>query len=252
MARGSRPRSPWRYTRRHRAGILCRRVEGYDMDWNRIIDGYCERVGTDPNFWGEPVNAITNAAFLAAALWALHEARSRERLDWSTGLLCVNVFAIGVGSFLFHTFATRWAVMMDVVPIQTMILLYFAAVLIRAYALRWYWAIPVSLAFIPVSAGITFLLKGTLFEGANAGYIAALTLIAVNGAILRQRGHSLAGWLAAAAGIFMVSIFFRMIDEPVCSGFPLGTHFLWHILNGTVLGVLLVGYVRHCGRSIRA
>ena len=100
------------------------------MDWNRIIDGYCERVGTDPNFWGEPVNAITNAAFLAAALWALHEARSRERLDWSTGLLCVNVFAIGVGSFLFHTFATRWAVMMDVVPIQTMILLYFAAVLI--------------------------------------------------------------------------------------------------------------------------
>ncbi len=222
------------------------------MDWNRIIDGYCERVGTDPNFWGEPVNAITNAAFLAAALWALHEARSRERLDWSTGLLCVNVFAIGVGSFLFHTFATRWAVMMDVVPIQTMILLYFAAVLIRAYALRWYWAIPVSLAFIPVSAGITFLLKGTLFEGANAGYIAALALIAVNGAILRQRGHSLAGWLAAAAGIFMVSIFFRMIDEPVCSGFPLGTHFLWHILNGTVLGVLLVGYVRHCGRSRQA
>ncbi len=219
------------------------------MDWNRIIDGYCERVGTDPNFWGEPVNAITNAAFLIAALWALHVARDSKRLDWSTALLCANVFAIGIGSFLFHTLATPWAAMTDVIPIQTMILLYFALVLIRAYALRWYWAALIALAFIPVSAGFSFVLQDTWFGGANAGYLAALALIAGNGAILRKRGHPVSSWLGAAAGIFAVSLFFRMIDEPVCGAFPLGTHFLWHILNGTLLGVLLVGYVRHCGQT---
>lgn len=222
------------------------------MDWNRIIDGYCERVGTDPNFWGEPVNAITNAAFLIAAFWALREARRAERFDWTSGLLCVNVMAIGIGSFLFHTFATPWAAMADVIPIQTMILLYFAFVLLRAFALRWYWAAALALVFIPVSAGFSYLMRDTLFEGANAGYIAAWALIAGNGAILWRRGHPLSGWLATAAGIFAVSIFFRMTDEPLCGAFPLGTHFLWHILNGTLLGVLLVGYIRHCGRPRQA
>lgn len=76
------------------------------MDWHRIIDQYCERVGTNPDFWGEPVNAITNAAFLVAALWVYREALKRNRLDLLSGLLCTNVFFIGIGSFLFHTHAT--------------------------------------------------------------------------------------------------------------------------------------------------
>ncbi|SDT92452.1 hypothetical protein SAMN05428979_0445 [Stappia sp. ES.058] len=34
------------------------------MDWTASVDAYCERVGTA--FWAEPVNALTNAAFLVA------------------------------------------------------------------------------------------------------------------------------------------------------------------------------------------
>ena len=45
-------------------------VEAGEMAWSRIVDGYCERAGTDPNFWGEPLNAVTNIAFILAALWA--------------------------------------------------------------------------------------------------------------------------------------------------------------------------------------
>ena len=33
--------------------------------WSESIDLYCER--TDPSFWAEPVNALTNIAFLIAA-----------------------------------------------------------------------------------------------------------------------------------------------------------------------------------------
>ena len=36
------------------------------MDLMQAIDGYCERTG--PEYWSEPVNAVTNAAFLIAAL----------------------------------------------------------------------------------------------------------------------------------------------------------------------------------------
>ena len=35
------------------------------MDLTQQFDGYCERV--DLTYWAEPVNAITNAAFLIAA-----------------------------------------------------------------------------------------------------------------------------------------------------------------------------------------
>jgi len=31
-----------------------------------MIDNYCERI--DPSFWSEPVNAMTNLAFIVAAL----------------------------------------------------------------------------------------------------------------------------------------------------------------------------------------
>ncbi|TIW70016.1 MAG: hypothetical protein E5V56_02825, partial [Mesorhizobium sp.] len=33
-------------------------------------------------------------------------------------------------------------------------------------------------------------------------------------------------------------------DPLVCASFPLGTHFLWHILNGLMLGVLLAAVAR--------
>ena len=51
------------------------------MSLNEQMDNYCERVG--PEFWSEPLNAVTNAAFLVAALGAfLHVApQDTGRLD---------------------------------------------------------------------------------------------------------------------------------------------------------------------------
>ena len=42
--------------------------QGDQMEWFEAVDGYCERV--DAAFWSEPINAVTNAAFLIAAIWA--------------------------------------------------------------------------------------------------------------------------------------------------------------------------------------
>ena len=39
--------------------------KGDQMEWFEAVDGYCERV--DAAFWSEPINAVTNAAFLIAA-----------------------------------------------------------------------------------------------------------------------------------------------------------------------------------------
>jgi hypothetical protein len=36
----------------------------------------------------------------------------------------------------------------------------------------------------------------------------------------------------------------------VCAALPIGTHFLWHVLNGVVLGVVIAAIARH-GRVAR-
>ncbi len=40
--------------------------------------------------------------------------------------------------------------------------------------------------------------------------------------------------LLAAAGVYLAALFFRTIDNEVCSVLPIGTHFLWHLLIGLV------------------
>jgi hypothetical protein len=82
------------------------------------IDAYCERLG--PEFWAEPVNAVTNAAFFLAAtlMWRRWPDEPLARA------LSAVLFVIGLGSFLFHTFATPWAAAADTLPILLWILLY--------------------------------------------------------------------------------------------------------------------------------
>ena len=84
------------------------------MDWGVKIFNYCER-GGNPAFWAEPLNAVSNAAFIIAALLATREYFSRpsgQRGIAEAGLILL-VYVIGIGSFLFHTYATRWAAIAD-------------------------------------------------------------------------------------------------------------------------------------------
>ena len=100
------------------------------MDLNQSIDIYCERLG--PEFWAEPINAVTNAAFILAALilWP------RTRGIPIARVLVVILACIGVGSYLFHTHAQVWAAIADVTPILGYILVYIYAVNRHVWGLR--------------------------------------------------------------------------------------------------------------------
>jgi hypothetical protein len=222
------------------------------VDWTRQIDGYCERLG--PGFWAEPVNAVTNLAFIVAAVvgWRLYARHGRD--DLAILWLVVVVTAVGIGSFLFHTVATVWAALADVLPITLFILSYLALVLRRGFALPWWAALALTVAFLPVStaveAGVETLAGDAL--GGSEGYLPALAALVVCGAWLGARGHALGPALLIAAGLFAVSLTFRTLDMPLCEGFPLGTHFLWHVLNGLLLGFLILGLVRHARPPVSA
>ena len=203
------------------------------MNWSEPVDLYCERIGA--GFWAEPVNAVTNAAFLLAAGIAFVRWRRAGARDWPTLVLIIVLVAIGLGSFAFHSLATRGAVYLDVIPIAVFIYGYLLLALRRFLALPWRATIELLVVFFATSRVLPYLANPGALNG-SLDYLPALgaILILVWFVPLKVRP---AIWLAAI--VFVVSLAFRTMDQAVCPAFPLGTHFIWHLLNATVLLVLL-------------
>ena len=78
----------------------------------------------------------------------------------------------------------------------------------------------------------------------SAGYLPVPVLIACYALALRRRAPEAARGLAIGAGMLAVSLFFRTIDAAVCPAFPVGTHFLWHLLNAAMLWWMIRVLVR--------
>ncbi|TDX28233.1 ceramidase [Rhodovulum visakhapatnamense] len=215
------------------------------MDWTRQIDAYCER--TDFTFWAEPVNAATNAAFVLAALvmW-----RRCDGMPLGRALAAV-LAVIGVGSFLFHTLATEWASMADVLPILCFILLYVFVANRTYWGLGLWPALGLTALFFPYAA-VTGPLFGRLgWLGSSAGYAPVALLILVYALALVRRLPEVAAGLGLGVGLLAVSLTFRTIDLPVCAALPLGTHFVWHLLNAVMLGWMIEVYRQHVRRASR-
>lgn len=203
----------------------------------QVLGVYCER-GGDPGFWAEPANALTNAAFLIAGAVSL----ARRRDDRAVALLALITIAIGIGSFLFHTLATRAAMLADVIPIQAFIAVYFFLAMRRFFGLRAAWAAAITIGFMAAAATLPAVAPpGEPWRGL-AGYLGGLLGLLGVGAALIVRGESGAGAgraLVAVAGLFALSLTFRTIDGAVCDAVPTGAHPVWHILNAVVLYALM-------------
>jgi hypothetical protein len=191
---------------------------------------YCERVG--PGLAAEPLNAVTNAAFLVVAwsLWRLVRRRGEPAAD--TRALLVLIVAIGIGSTAFHTFATPWARALDEIPI-----LLFQLLFLWCYARsvigtgRWTagGCVVTLLAAALVARQFPHLLNGSLV------YLPALLLVMALGIYHWRRQAAGRSYLSAAAVVLALAVVFRTLDAEVCERFPLGTHFLWHLLVAAVI-----------------
>ena len=219
---------------------------------------YCER-GTSVALWAEPINAISNAGFLLAALifwqlllWRPPEARSADHY-----LLMALVFLIGLGSLAFHLFATRGTELADVIPISLFMLIYLGFALNRFLEVPPGWTVLLVIVFagligvttqINCGDGVIGLAGGSVDAkpclNGSVGYLPALGALIVVGMLLAERGHRAAPYVLAAAVIFIGSIILRSADLSLCDrvaveGRDVGTHFIWHLLNALVLFLLL-------------
>lgn len=205
-----------------------------------FIDAYCERAG--PGLWAEPLNLVTNLAFLIAAAAAARGLAAAPGLTlrnaWDLALLIALLAAIGVGSGLWHAFAQPWAALADTMPILLFISVYLPSFLHRAAGLRAAAIAALFVAFQAVNFGIRGVFPPETLNG-SIFYAPAWLGLALMALGLALRRHALAGRLATAWAVFSVSLAFRTVDAAVCAAFPLGTHFLWHLLNALLLFLLL-------------
>jgi len=211
------------------------------MDWFAAIDGYCERLG--PGYWAEPVNALTNLAFLLAALAMAWRLRGTGLpLAWA---MVVLLALVGLGSFLFHTHAQGWAALADTGAILAFILLYLYAASRDFLGLSPVWSWGAVALFLPAAAAMSVVFAGLPVLGASAGYLPVVMLIAGYAARLWGRAPRTARGLALGAGLLFVSVTARSLDMPLCGRLPMGTHFLWHLINALMLAWMIEVYRRH-------
>jgi len=211
------------------------------MELTGYVDIYCERTG--PGYWAEPVNAITNAAFLIAAFVMWRRTRGAG-LPLAT-LLCAVLAAIGVGSYLWHTHAQGWAGIADVAPIALFVLIFLFAANRDFLGLATPWALAATALFVPYAALAVPLFQELPFFAVSAAYWPLPVLMVVYAGLLARRAPATSRGLLIAAALLAASLTFRSLDAAVCPAMPVGTHFLWHLLNGVLLGWVIEVYRGH-------
>ena len=209
------------------------------MNLSKPIDIYCERL--DIGIWAEPINAVTNVAFILASIFMW--LRCKNLVEGR--ILSFLLFSIGCGSFLFHTFAQTWAAILDVAAILIFILTYIF-IANRSFLA---WSKMVSLLgvilFFPYQLLLANILSNIQFFGSSVQYIPIAILIFIYSGLLRKTEPNLSRGLLIGATILCLSIVFRIIDEPLCSILSVGTHFVWHILNAIMLSWMIEILRRH-------
>lgn len=196
---------------------------------------YCERQNTQ--FFFEPLNSISNAAFLISAYYALKYIKENKTRDNKIQRLPYIIGLIGIGSFMFHSFRNQITNYADVIPIYFFIV-FSIFIALQKLIKKKHLVYALITIFGLVQLGMYFTLLNYLYGSIN--YIVTLTtLLILAFAIYKKYGKALFLPMAFFIATFGTALVFRNIDFIICPYFSFGTHYLWHILIAltTYLGV---------------
>lgn len=203
---------------------------------------YCERAG-DAGLWAEPLNFVTNLAFIVFGVLAWRFLRAQPHHSFrQTGdlwALAIAMLLIGLGSALWHSWAkVGWTVMVDTIPIYLFINIYIFS-LFRRLA-EWSW-LKVGILWLVFTGFSTLIQQSLPMQTLNGSlmYLPTFGLMFLSGLYLMLSGKYGGRSMMLLSGLFLVSLTFRTLDLEVCSMIPIGTHYIWHILNALLLYRLL-------------
>jgi hypothetical protein len=170
-------------------------------------------------------------------------------------LLIVMAGLIGIGSFTFHTFAQVWSEFADTIPIWSFVAAFVLVAMHRLGGMAWRRVALWAVAIVALAIGtVMFLASGEGGSPADPAapdplngsgqYAPAVVALAGFAVFTYLRRHPAAPWIAGCLATFLVSLTFRTLDRDLCTAWPIGLHFIWHLLNGLMIGLLLQMLVR--------
>ncbi|KPJ91482.1 MAG: hypothetical protein AMJ53_11605 [Gammaproteobacteria bacterium SG8_11] len=159
-------------------------------------------------------------------------------------MLAIGIgIGIGIGSSLWHFMPNQFTVLADVIPILLFINICLPSFFHRVFGFKAQGLILIFslfLLFIFI-VSLTFpanLLNGSIFYG--PGWL----LLIIIGLYLYFTNHALHGRMLVAGGVFTAALLFRTVDRDLCQWIPIGTHFIWHLLNAWLLYLVTSALLR--------
>jgi len=204
------------------------------------IDKYCERIS--PALWSEPLNIVSNFAFLIAGfiLVRLYQSRlnDQKRKDWDIQGLIVLLFIIGIGSSLWHIYAKNWSLYTDVIPILLFINIGMISCLYRVVGCSFSLTAGMFLFYQLFNYSLQSIFEKDFLNGSIFYLPTWLLLIGIS-VVLKRRNNEYSQQFIGIFFVFTLALLFRTIDLGICSVVPTGTHFIWHILSAYMMYLLV-------------
>jgi len=207
--------------------------------YSRLITQYCERSGN--GFLSEPFNTLSSFAIIASAYFIYRLLKKHQIKSFNYWFLFTMLLLAGIGSVLWHSFRNPIALAIDAIPVYTFFFTFLYLLLARLTKSKIRTVILlVGFFAVQVLATIVFptFLNGTIRHFVNGIFVLGLLVW------LHNRYKNLNRDLLTAFLLYILAIIFRSIDNSACSIFPVGTHFLWHILNATASYFVIRGLIR--------
>lgn len=204
---------------------------------------YCEQ--TIYPLFLEPLNTLSNLAFIISAIFVyklLKNNRIKNRIYW---ILFYLIVLVGIGSILWHTFKNPVTLLLDFLPIFLFILISFY-LLIKGIIQNTKITILAIISLVILEVILTIALPRNFLNGSFRHLANSIVLFVLFFAAYKKYGK-LALNIIPIFLIYIAAIFFRSIDLNICTQISMGTHPLWHILNGlnTYLVVRFLGLLQN-------
>jgi len=178
----------------------------------------------------EPINALTNLAFLIAAYLGYSLLKKKQTKDRELLILPWMLLLVGLGSLAYHTARNSLTLVIDGLPIYIFIL-YAFFICLRELMESKLKATLVLAGFIMLEILLSIYFPRELLNG-SIRHIVAVAFVSIMGwFVTRHYGPKVIRPLVEVVGLYILAIIFRSIDVWICTWFPIGTHFLWHILT---------------------
>lgn len=188
----------------------------------------CER-GDNLELFTEPLNTISNIAFIFAA-YGIHKLLRKNKVHQvEYKALLILVLLIGFGSFLWHTTGNLFALILDIVPV-TLSFVTITYIFLKNLTGNKLLALLLAVLLLPTRFFISSFAPTDIISSLIRNLINLTTFFLIILLTLKKYGKIAFEGLGILT-VYLVAIIMRIMDLQVCPVFPLGTHFLWHIFN---------------------